>query len=164
MGRSLRATMSGMDDLEFAQPPLEPNPVTRAAYRRQVRLQVYLPLAVGIGIIAGAAALLWTGGLASASAWADASLVLLLLPVLLLSLIPIGVLAAFAYGVVYLMQRIPAPAHRVQRAVARVQQTIRRGSEATVRPFVVIRSGQAAAEATVSRLLSALRRGDRSDP
>jgi hypothetical protein len=77
-----------MEDMdEFPPRPSKRNPVTKAAFRRQVWLQIYLPLAGGVLLLAAAAAGLWRADLAGASAWADASAILLLPPVLVVILI-----------------------------------------------------------------------------
>jgi hypothetical protein len=155
--------MSLMDEEGFTPPSRRPNPVTRAAFRRQVWRQIYLPFFLGALVIGSVAALLWTRGLALPSAWADASLILLLLPTLVLALVPIVVLGVLSYGVVYLIQRIPGPAHEAQRAVARVRRTARQGAGIAVEPILVARSAQAVVEAVGQRLLTVLRGKEKSN-
>jgi hypothetical protein len=120
-------------------PPLhEPvNPVTRSAFRRQVWLEIYLPLVLGGGFLAAAAYLLWQSSLGSASAWADAATSLMLLPVLILALIPLVLLVAASAGLVILIRRLPTVSQRLQSLMYRVQVAVRRGADAAAAPVVI---------------------------
>jgi len=152
-----------MDDLEFRSVEVGPNPATRAAFRRQVILEIYLPLLVGIAVLAAVAVLLWRSGAGEASAWADASTVLLLLPLLALSLLPIAILAAVAYGVTKLIEVIPGPAHQAQSAVAQVARTTKRGTSAALRPFFSVYATAASVRRGAQVLLSIVRRRDEGE-
>ena len=143
-----------MEKLPIATPEPTRNPVTKAAFRRQVWLQIYLPFLGGFVLVAAVAWLLWNGGMAGASAWADASLILLLVPVLVLSVIPIVLLAALAYGVSYLLGQIPVPAHQVQQSLAQVQRIAEVASDRVSKPVIVFKSGAAAARATAKKIKS----------
>ncbi len=94
---------------------------TASKFRRQVWLQVYLPLAVGVMLLAGLSVGLWRGQVGTVSAWADTALSLLLLPVLVLGLILLAVLASLAYGVWYAVRRLPEPFQQVRLTLARVE-------------------------------------------
>jgi hypothetical protein len=139
--------------------PIEPqrNPVTEQSFRRQVWLQVYLPFIGGLAVLAGVAAVLWTSGTGSASAWADASLILLLLPLILFSVIPIVLLIALIYGVSYLIKRIPVPANQAQQAIAQVGHTIQRAADQAVQPMVISKSGVFAARRVIQYFASIFR-------
>lgn len=152
--------MTGMEEFENLERVDERNPATRASFRRQVALQVYLPLFLGILILGLAAAGLWRSALAGASAWADASLILLLLPVLLVSLMPLLLLAALVYLVTLVMQRLPAPAFRVQQAVAEVERRARRAGQLAAAPMVQLEAGVAALGTGFRRLTTIFRRGE----
>src|SRR3990172_609884 len=70
------------------------NPVTQAAFRRQLRLEIYLPLGLtllGIAVFVGVAAALSYG---TPGAWADTTLILLAVPTALLLAILLSALAA----------------------------------------------------------------------
>jgi hypothetical protein len=145
--------MAGMEEFEFTGASRGPNPATRAAYRRQVWLEIYLPFAVGLVALVAVAVLLWRGG-AGASPWADASLIMLLLPLLALSVLPIMLLAAAVYGLGVLIDRLPGPAHQAQAAVAQVARSTKRAAGASVRPFFETYPLVAAARRGVEVLLS----------
>ena len=146
--------MSLMSDWEATVRPPRYNPVTRRAYRRQVWLQIYLPLALGILGLAAVVYLLAQRGLAAPSAWADASLILLLLPVLTAALLPIVLFAGLAYLSGQLIQRIPDPASRVQDVMADVASRTLRAAAVAVQPMIVAQSGLAALARTARRLAS----------
>jgi hypothetical protein len=80
----------------FRRPP---NPVTQAAFRRQVRREVYLPIALTVLAIVLLVAVVIVVGYGTRSAWADMALVLLAVPVALLLVVLTAVLA----GAIYLM-------------------------------------------------------------
>ena len=140
--------------------PPEPvrNPATHEAFRRQVWFQIYLPLLACIILLAGLSVLLWGANMAGASAWADASLILLSLPVVILSVIPIVFLGFVVYGVAYVTKQIPVPAHQVQQSLAQVQRMTQRAAEKIVQPMVAARAGGAAAKAVSAKLMSMIRR------
>ncbi len=136
----------------------EINPVTRSAFRRQVWLEIYLPLAVGLAVVIGAAWALWGSGMATPRAWADASTVLLILPVLVISLIPLIVLAALSVGIILLIRRLPEVTTRLQGILYRVQWSVRRGADAAVLPWMMADSARAAGRTGRDVLLSIFRR------
>jgi hypothetical protein len=131
-----------MSDLIPGTQPV--NPVTRSRFRRQVWLEIYLPLAFGAASLAGAAYLLWRANLGAASAWADAATSLLLLPVLVLTLIPLVLLIAASAGLVILIRRLPPVSQRVQSLAFRMQVAVKRGADAAAAPMVIGESAGAA--------------------
>lgn len=154
-----RATIGEMEEFEGFDRWDERNPATRDSFRRQVWLQIYLPLFLGILILGLAAAGLWRGAVAGTSAWADASLILLLLPVMVVSLIPLVLLAALIYLVTLALQRLPAPAYRVQQALAEVQRRARRGGQLAAAPMVQSKAAIGALQSGIHHLTSIFRRG-----
>ncbi|MGA9533280.1 MAG: hypothetical protein WBR18_11235 [Anaerolineales bacterium] len=152
-----------MDELEFHDSKLGPNPATASAFRRQVILEIYLPFFLGVAALAAVAILLWRSGTAGASAWADASTMLMLLPVLVLSLLPIVILAGAAYGVTWLIGKIPGPAHQAQSALAQVARTTKRATKTVIRPFFTVYATAASVRRGVQVLLSIVQRRDESE-
>jgi hypothetical protein len=141
-----------MADWEEEVHPPRYNPVTRHAFRRQVWLQIFLPLVLGILGVAVVAYLLAQRSVAAPSAWADASLILLLLPVLVVALLPIVLFAGLAYLAGLLIQRIPDPASRAQDALAEVARQARQAGAVAVRPMIVTQSFLAALARAIRRL------------
>lgn len=144
-----------MSDLPLV--PEQINPVTRSGFRRQVWLEIYLPLVFGGAALAGAAYGLWRMGLGTASAWADAATSLLLLPILALSLIPLALLVAASAGLVILIRRLPPVSQKLQSLAFRMQVAVRRGADTAAAPLVMGESIGAAVGGWRSR--SARRKG-----
>ncbi|MFP3853552.1 MAG: hypothetical protein ACLFWD_04560 [Anaerolineales bacterium] len=147
-----------MTELSGIPPEPTRNPATKAAFRRQVWLQIYLPLLAGVVLLALIAALLWRSGTAGTSAWADASLILLLLPIVILSIIPIVLLSALVYGVSYLMRQIPIPAHQAQQALAQLRRIAERTTRKSIQPLIVLKAVGAAAGTGADSVKRMLRR------
>ncbi len=139
---------------------LEPNPVTREAYRRQVWSQVYWPLALGLMVVAGVGSWLWREGAGSARVWADAATILLLLPLLVIGLLGLIVVAAAAYAVAWLIGWLPGYTRRAQRIVTQAQGQLSRASDLAVSPVTVPRSAWAAARAGCAALVGFIRGED----
>lgn len=101
----------------------EENRGRTAAFRRAVRLQVYLPLAVGAALVVGTIVLgLVVGGPGGATprGMADVALIALLFPAMLLGLIALAGISVLAVGVAWLIGWLPERTHKVQRLVAQV--------------------------------------------
>ncbi len=142
---------------EAIEPSERGNPITQAAYRRQIRLQVYLPLGLGLILVGVAAYLLGRSGVAAAGTWADASLALLLLPFLPIGLLMAAVLAAGVYGIGRLIQWLPGMARRGHAMGVQVSSQVRRVSDAVVRPLLLLRAASAGLGTGWRTLLSIFR-------
>jgi hypothetical protein len=139
-------------------PARERNPVTRSAFRRQVWLEIYLPLVLGLAAVVAAAWFLWGAGVASASSWANASTILLILPILVASLIPLILLVALSVGIIFLIRRLPEVSMRMQSIMYRIQWGVRRGADASVEPWLIGDSARAAGRSGLRGLISIFRR------
>jgi len=133
------------------------NPKTQAAFRRQVRLQIYLPLGLGIVAVAGAGIGLALEGVGTASAWADITLVYLLIVALIVGLVALATVGALAFGVGWVIARLPGPAMQAQALIARAAGIVRRGAEAGIRPILVTRSAWASVRVALCALAGVLR-------
>ncbi len=132
-----------MSELERELELAKPNPITQASYRRQVRLEVYLPLALFSLTFAALVIYFLRGQVATVSGWADAGLILLLLPALVIGLLLSIVLGGLAYGIGLLLVRIPPFAFQVQRVFYRIAIGAERAMRLTARPFVLVQSNAA---------------------
>ncbi len=124
-----------------------PNPVTQAAFRRQAWLEIYLPLGFALLIVGVVVVLLARSGVGDASSWADAALVVLILPLLILGLLVLVGLAFLAYGLFQLGGLIPGPARQVQEVFYRAQFDSRRATDLLVSPVIAVRGAVAALRA-----------------
>lgn len=131
-------------------PPAPRNPATHQKHRREVFWQVTLPLALGGGLLLATAALtVWGGvsGRADVSLWADISLIWLILPWLLFTLIFVIILAGLVYAVTMMLKGLPPLAYRVQRGFQRAGVLVRSYSDRLVEPILKVNSAGARAGA-----------------
>lgn len=133
------------------------NPKTQAAFRRQVRLQIYLPLGLGILAVGGVGIGLALEGVGTVSAWADITLVYLLIVALIVGLVALAAVGALAFGVGWVIVRLPGPAMQTQVLIARAAGIVRRGAEAGIRPILVTRSAWASVRVALRALAGVLR-------
>lgn len=118
------------------------NPITHKLHRREMTWQVILPLTLGILIILGLG--IWAivtvaqGG--DVSRAADTSLIFLLIPVLILSLIPLVLLGGLVYGMVRLLTFLPPMFYTVQGFLLRVQERVQQGADIAAEPVLRINS------------------------
>jgi len=148
----------------MAKPPIES--LTRRSertstdedFRRTVALQVYLPLGLGVFVVALAVGLGLTAGGArglSARGMADVSTILLLVPVMLLGLIALVGFAALAVGLERLVRWLPPRSRQAQRLAARLARRSEDVADKSVQVIVVPK----AAASVLSSVWDSLRRG-----
>jgi hypothetical protein len=124
----------------------------RARRRTSMWLNVLLPFVVGTLAIAALVAWAWLGGTGDASAWADTSLTILLLPFLLLCLLPFILLLALSYGLGRLLGWLPEPLDKIDHALGRVERGTERVTEAAVQPLIHVKAFLAAVAAGWAKL------------
>jgi hypothetical protein len=125
----------------FAFPPLPgPNPTTRARHRKQLLRQITLPLFFGALVVIAVVVWLYVSGIGNAETWAQITTIFLLLPVLVLSLIPLAVAIALIYGVTQILSILPPYAHQAQLAIDRIERQIKSGADISVAPVLKIQS------------------------
>ena len=93
---------------------MERNQVTWEKHRRDVRLQIILPLVIGILLVLVLAVLVTLGSTAQVSQWADVSLIWIIAPMLVVALIFLAILGGIAYGLAKLLQVLPFYTRQVQ--------------------------------------------------
>lgn len=137
------------------------NPVTRAAFRRQVWLEIYLPIGLTIGVVIILAAVAAAAAWGTASSWADTVVVFLAVPVAILLLLLLVVLVAACVGLIVAIRRIPEYTVAGQDGLVRLSQGVRQGSDAAAR-VVILPSAAVEALAEAGRALRSLFRSRRS--
>ena len=140
----------------FRRPP---NPVTQAAFRRQVRREVYLPIALTVLAIVLLVAVAIVVRYGTGGAWADIALVLLAVPVALLLVVLTGVLAGAIYLMLLLIREVPTVTSTLQDGADRLEGAVRRGSDAVVQP-ILAPAGLAAGLAVIGRSLRSIFRSE----
>jgi hypothetical protein len=127
-----------------------------SAYRRQVGLQVYLPLGLFTAALVAVVALLWVNGVGDTSTWADAALILVLIPTLVLGLILLAVLVALTVLIGKLIGIIPEPAYQVQTFMRTVEKQVKRAADLVLQPMVTLSSLVSSLREFVNSLVSFL--------
>jgi hypothetical protein len=121
------------EEFPFAK---ERNPVTQQAHRKQVLWQITVPLVIGAVIILILAVLVATGSPQTASLWADISLIWLIIPVMIISLILLALLAGLAYAVIWLVRTIPSYALQAQNFMIMISSQVERLGDMIVEPIL----------------------------
>jgi hypothetical protein len=118
--------------------PIPPKQDSRQilAFKRQMRLQVYLPLGLLTLTLIAVVAWFWIGGIGDTGVWADVGLIVVLIPALLIGLIVLALIIALAILIGRLVELIPEPATRVQSIFRRVDRETSRGIDLALRPLV----------------------------
>lgn len=125
--------------------------------RRQIWLQIYLPLGMGVMILAALVFWVWQAEFGAVTVWADVALVVVLIPLFVLGLIILIVLAGLTYGVFWLFGWLPDPLHRLQSIIARVERGTQKGADGVARPMLVVQAVIAMLEAAVGSIVSIFR-------
>jgi len=147
----------GLDPFEYHRLGLSTANPPKSA-RRQVRLEVYLPLGLAILLLLGGWVLLRRAGVGDASVWADAGLALLLGMGFILGLLILVIVAAAATGVWYLVRILPAPFMEARIGLAKVRHTALQASDRAARAVILPSAGLKAVRAAFSHLASILQR------
>jgi hypothetical protein len=121
------------DEFPFTK---ERNPVTQQSHRKQVLWQITVPLVIGAVIILILAVLVTTGSPQTASLWADISLVWLIIPVMIVSLILLVLLAGLAYAVIWLVRTIPGYAMQAQNFMIMIASQVEKLGNVIVEPIL----------------------------
>lgn len=135
----------------------EPRPKPSPRYLRQIWLQIYLPLFVGVLALIGLVVFLRSGGVGTASAWADASTVFLLMPVIILGLFLTLACIALSIGLGYLIGWLPGPIRKGWEVLLRVESGVRRGADVAARPMISAKGLWASMRAGVDAVTSIFR-------
>ncbi|MGH2621146.1 MAG: hypothetical protein ACRDHG_11340 [Anaerolineales bacterium] len=146
-----------MDPFEYHRLGLRTFNPPKAA-RRQVRLEVYLPLGLSVLMLVTGGVLLRRAGVGNASVWADVGLALLLGMGFVLGLLILVIVAAAAAGVWYLVRFLPAPFMEARIGLAKARQAALQASDRAARAVILPSAGLRAVRAALSYLASILQR------
>lgn len=128
-----------------------------AAWKRQVRTQIYFPLGLGLLVIGLLIGLLRQARVGDASAWADVSIILLIAVVIILGVVGLIIIVAAMIGVIYLIRLIPPAFDRTRSAASGAQAAISQASKAAAKPVIVPRAASYALIAGVRYLAGILK-------
>lgn len=128
----------------------ERNPSTYAIHRREVFWQITFPLTIALLLIlcmVTGVILVGIKGLGDISRWADISLIWLLIPVIILTLISFFVVTGFIYLITKLLGILPGYARLGQDYVHLFQIKSKKVADQIVEPFLKVRTFKAGADA-----------------
>ena len=132
-----------MPEIDFNPRRQTPNPVTRAAYRKQVRWQVYLPLILILLAFALIILAFYLSSTGAASEWADLIVVLLSIPLILLGLVLLGVTIALTIVLTRAIREIPFYTVGFQQSVAVISIRTKRYMNKAANPMIRMQSSLA---------------------
>ena len=134
------------------KPPVRPapNPITQAAHRQQVLWQIWAPFAVVVILVLISAVGVVVAGLQGTgdiNRWANISLIWLIAPMLLLTVIMIAATAGIVYLLFQTLRVLPSYARMAQDIFATISFYVRKYSDAAVEPFLKAHSFTASVRA-----------------
>lgn len=122
--------------------------------RRDVRLQVYLPMALGVIILLGLGIWVILAGFGTTSVWADVGLVLIIIPTFVIGLLIFVVLIAITYGLFRLIGILPDPIDKVYLTVEQIKAGATQGADLAVKPMFAILKAWAALKAVWKEIIA----------
>ena len=142
----------------MTRPLEEPERSLTKKFRRQGWLQIFFPIASGIFILGLLVGSLSLNQIGSASGWADASLTMMIIPLLGLGLILLVVLIALSYIVARLVGYLPTPMSRFHGRIKMIDHSTRRLAHVISRPFMYASAAKAAIAAVFRGVASLFER------
>jgi hypothetical protein len=123
----------------YRPPQLKGNPVTLRKHRREVLWQIGLPLAIGVLLVlvaGGGVIYAGASGAGDVGRWMSISLIWLIIPALVLTLLVTVVMAAFAYGLIHLLGVLPGYTRQVQDIFVVIESRVKKAADAAVEPVL----------------------------
>jgi len=123
-------------------PKPERNPKTHQAHRREVFLQITLPLIIGLVIALALAALAVVAATSDGNIKqaGDAALIFLIIPLMFVTVLFTLIFSALAYGIIRLNGTLPFYTKQAQDIMEQVRRQVQVGSDKAVEPILKIRS------------------------
>jgi hypothetical protein len=125
--------------------PIEPQLSPRQMHVRQRTWQIWVPFGVA-GLIVLAAlvyAILLAAGMGGVSEWADVSLILLILPGLVMTLVFVAITGGLAFLVTVAIRKLPKLTARIMGVLLKLQNGVNTFSKKAAQPFITVSSWQA---------------------
>jgi hypothetical protein len=122
--------------------------------KRQIWLQIYLPLILGVIVLAGLVIWVVLEGFGTASVWADVGLVLIIIPTFVIGILVFAALIALTYGLFRLIDILPDPFDKLYMNVDRVGEVMSQGMDLAVKPVINVQKTGAALKAVWKIIIS----------
>ena len=127
------------------------NPFTQQKHSREVFWQITIPLVVGLLIVLALAVGVTFASAGQASRLADVSLIWLILPAMIIFLVFLVITAGLAYGMIWLIGKLPPLAFKIHKFLIRLSVAVRRVSDKVVEPVMRVESLKASWRALWNR-------------
>lgn len=132
-----------MNEHTYPPPSPKPNPVTRRKHRQEVLWQITVPLALGvILVLAAGAGVVYAGATQTGPVdrWASISIIWLIIPMMVLTLILLVATGGLAYGIIWLIGALPIYTRRIQDVFDLIEARVRKAADASVEPTLRVQS------------------------
>jgi hypothetical protein len=141
------------------QPELpEPNPVTQAAYKKQVRTEILLPFGLVLLLTLILVIILTATRTGNTSVWADVAIVFISIPFLILGLLFLAVFIAIVFGLYKVLDYLPSITVQGQDLTLQLKHYALRISDRMADPVITIDSIGKAIRGAIRSISSIFRR------
>jgi hypothetical protein len=140
--------------MDIVPPKTRDREIITRKTRRQIWLQIYLPMILGVIILAGLGIWVVLEGFGTASVWADVGLVLIIIPTFVIGLLVFAALIGITYGLFRLIGILPDPIDKVYLTVERVREGASQGADLAVKPMIAVLKAGAALKAVWKEIIS----------
>jgi len=127
-------------------------PISWEKHRHEVRLQIILPLVIGVVILLALSVLVVLGSNAQVSQGADVALIWLIVPMLFLTLLLIIIISALIYGLAKLLLVTPGAMRKLQDYSIIIQYRVSGATTKLVSPVIKIKSTNASLGALIGNI------------
>lgn len=135
------------------QPALRRNPLTYQRHKQEMLRQVIIPLVIGCVIVLALAILVAAGtGGGDARRWADISMIWMIPPLMLVTLISLVFLVGSIYATIRLIQVLPKYSYLALGWMLLVGLNLRRLNDRMVEPFLRLHAFSAAMKTAGKRV------------
>ena len=132
----------------------ERNPVTYQRHRRQVLRQITIPLVIGIIFVVILVGLTLAATWSQTSLWADISIIWLIIPAFILSVLATILLVGLTYGCIMLIRNLPYYSNLLHGYVFQVVWRVKKVNDVAVEPILRLEG----LKASTRRLVYIIRR------
>ena len=129
----------------------EPNPITKAAHKKDFFKSVLLPLGLVILVLIALVVTFAIVGFGDIETWSQIATIILVSLWLVFGLILLALVGALVYLVSYVLKVMPSYTRKAQDGIETIRDQTIRGADITVKPVIQIQSFLAAVNAIFGR-------------
>ena len=129
----------------------EPNPITKAAHKKDFFKSVLLPLGLVLLVMVALAVMFAIFGIGEIATWSQIATIMLVSLWLLFGLVILALVGGLVYLVSYVLKVMPSYTRKAQEGIDTIRDQAVRGADITVKPVIQIESFLAAVNAIFGR-------------